>query len=467
MKLVVIAALVACGTAPPSPHASVQIIVDATLDSEALERSVTIPLEVGVANIGSIHSVTETGRVVVTVDVPPAEVLAARQQIMTRLEAVELPEGIHAELGPLTTRDGVIARYIVRGPGDPRTLQDWTIRARLLQVPGIADVSTCGTPAPELQVFVAPSQLDAVRTAFAHDHQHDPRPSDGFVMRSTITLADVAPIVAMIPGATLVHATEPRTCFAADPSGNDLVVGTVWLRTGSDRAAVTAALDGAFATLRASGVKLDKVDDAFEATVAATGPLADLAHAMTTPLALVETGRPDGGFLDGLPGELHVHAPDRATAQRAADQLAGALHGTSWTGTTTITKISGDDLDTLAQLADRVPNALERSTGRIPATTFTIDRVAAARTDLSIATVDDAIAASQEGLPITEVWDGDRRIDVVARTTGPLPEVVKSVLGKSPAMILRESFARCVLVRTHGPVPKLDLPPGYTSRSLR
>jgi Cu/Ag efflux pump CusA len=460
VKRIAIAALVACGTAPPPPHASVQIIVDATLDSEALERSVTIPIEVGVANIGSVHSVTDNGRVVVTVDVPPAEVLAARQQIMMRLEGVELPEGLHAELGPVTTRDGVLARYIVRGPGDPRTLQDWTIRARLLQVPGVADVSTCGTPAPQLQLFVAPSQLDAVRTAFAHAHHDEPRGGDGFVLRSTITLADVAPIVATIPGATLVHANEPRTCFAADPSGNDLVVGTVWLRTGSDRATVTAALDVAFAMLRASGVELDTVNDPFEATVAAT--VSDLAHATTTPLTLVETGRPDGGFLDGLPGELHIHAPDRATAQRAADQLAGALHGTSWTGTTTIAKISGPELGTLAQLADRVPNALQRSTGRVPAITFTIDRAAAARADLSIATIDDAIAASQAGLPITEVWDADRRIDLVARTTGPLLDVVKRSVGDGPTMILRESFARYVLVRTHGSVPKLDLPPGYT-----
>jgi len=284
------------------------------------------------------------------------------------------------------------------------------------------------------------------------------------VRAASFKVAELPEIVATIPGAELVHATESRTCFAADPSGVDLVVGTVWLRAGADRAEVTAAVDRVLAELRATGTKLDVIGGAFEATVSAPGSLDDLAKAITAPLALVETGLPDGGYLDGFPNELHVHAADRATAQRAAEQLATSLHGTSWTDGTTITRIAGPDLDELAQIAATIPDALERTTGRAPSIEIKIDRGAAARAGLDIGTITDELLAEKTGLPITEAWDGDHRIEVVARTKDALPPVATQTTGEAPTVILRDNGERYVVVRTRGAISKLALPSGYSAR---
>ncbi|MBI3271637.1 MAG: efflux RND transporter permease subunit [Planctomycetes bacterium] len=88
----------------------------------------------------------------------------ARAQVLERLQAVELPEGLERpSLGPIATGLGEIYHYVVTAPGgdltDSRTLQDWILRPRLLAVPGVAEVNSWGGFEKQFQVVVDPDRL--------------------------------------------------------------------------------------------------------------------------------------------------------------------------------------------------------------------------------------------------------------------------------------------------------------------
>lgn len=88
----------------------------------------------------------------------------ARQQVLERLSAADLPDGIIPRIAPLTTAVGEIYRYVVEGPAEIsplqlRDIQDWVIIPRLLQVPGIADVTTFGGPIKQFHILTDPSKL--------------------------------------------------------------------------------------------------------------------------------------------------------------------------------------------------------------------------------------------------------------------------------------------------------------------
>src|SRR4029079_8270919 len=91
----------------------------------------------------------------------------ARVQTAERLRLVELPEGDVAELGSLSTPIGEIFRYTLKSDsGDPldlRTLQDWVVRPRLLQVDGVADVVSYGGLVREIEVPPDPVVMAAKR----------------------------------------------------------------------------------------------------------------------------------------------------------------------------------------------------------------------------------------------------------------------------------------------------------------
>src|SRR5260221_1108168 len=166
-------ALAACGShaSSPSSHgsAAVQVWVETADDASNLERSVTIPIEtglMGLPNVVDVHSLSETGRAIVTVELGNGDVLAAGQEILAPLQNVELPRGVTAELGPFTSERGAIVRYTLHSDVLPlvqvRALQDWTIVRKLRTIPGVADVSTCGGAPEEIHILLDPAHATAV-----------------------------------------------------------------------------------------------------------------------------------------------------------------------------------------------------------------------------------------------------------------------------------------------------------------
>src|SRR5213593_3967517 len=103
---------------------------------EEVEKQVTIPLEIGLSGLPNairMFSHTQFGLsyLIVTFD-DNANDYFARQQVLERLQAVDLPAGVQPQLAPLSTAIGEIYRYRVRGTGltatELRSLQDWVVR---------------------------------------------------------------------------------------------------------------------------------------------------------------------------------------------------------------------------------------------------------------------------------------------------------------------------------------------------
>jgi cobalt-zinc-cadmium resistance protein CzcA len=136
--------------------------------AEEVEQQVTIPIERALNNVPRVldrRSRTIFGLSVVQLTFQDGtNDYFARQQIMERLGAVQLPDGVVPELAPLTTAVGEILRYVVEAPAtytpmELRDLQDWVIRPYLLQVPGIADITTFGGPMKQFHILTSPDKL--------------------------------------------------------------------------------------------------------------------------------------------------------------------------------------------------------------------------------------------------------------------------------------------------------------------
>ena len=136
--------------------------------AEEVEQQVTIPIERALNNVPKVldrRSRTIFGLSVVQLTFEDGvNDYFARQQVNERLASAELPDGVRPELAPLTTAVGEILRYVVEAPAtysptQLRDLQDWVIRPFLLQVPGIADITTFGGPLKQFQILISPENL--------------------------------------------------------------------------------------------------------------------------------------------------------------------------------------------------------------------------------------------------------------------------------------------------------------------
>lgn len=152
--------------------ADTNVIVIAKFDgraAEEVEQQVTVPIERALNNVPRVldrRSRTIFGLSVVQLTFQDGtDDYFARQQVIERLASAELPDGVSPELAPLTTAVGEIYRYVVEAPPGKytgmqlRDMQDWTILPFLLQVPGIADITTFGGPIKQFHVLTTPDKL--------------------------------------------------------------------------------------------------------------------------------------------------------------------------------------------------------------------------------------------------------------------------------------------------------------------
>ncbi|MDA8175417.1 MAG: efflux RND transporter permease subunit, partial [Nitrospiraceae bacterium] len=133
------------------------------------EQLITRPVETAISGVGGISSMMSKsiqGLSVVTVKFATGtDVYLARQKIAERLSTLtgQLPTGIAPEMTPLTSSTGnVIVIGLTSAKLSPmqlRTVADWTVRPRLLAVPGVSKVAIFGSQDKELQVQVLPERL--------------------------------------------------------------------------------------------------------------------------------------------------------------------------------------------------------------------------------------------------------------------------------------------------------------------
>ncbi|RFM33262.1 efflux RND transporter permease subunit [Chitinophaga silvisoli] len=135
--------------------------------AEEVEKFVTVPVEIAMNPVQkkeSVRSTTVFGLSVVKVIFEDGvDDAFARQQVNNLLRDVELPDGADPDVQPPTGPTGEIFRYTLESKTktvrELKTLQDWVIERRLLNVPGVGDVVSFGGEVKTYEIAVNPQKL--------------------------------------------------------------------------------------------------------------------------------------------------------------------------------------------------------------------------------------------------------------------------------------------------------------------
>jgi CzcA family heavy metal efflux pump len=254
------------------------------LTPEQVEVLVTRPIENsinGVPGVQTIRSSSIQGVSVVTVFFDSAsDIYRNRQVVAERLSAAtqQLPQGVAPPImTPLTSSTsrmlvvGLTSR--TRSLMDLRTVADWTVRLRLLAVPGVASVTVFGRDKRSIQIQVHPDELirhdltlddvvaaarraTGVRGAGFVDtrNQRIVFQSEGQSLKaediaSTVLLSQGAGSVTLATVADVVDAPEPPI-GGAEIQGGPGVILNVAEQYGADTLEVTKNLETAIEELR-------------------------------------------------------------------------------------------------------------------------------------------------------------------------------------------------------------------------
>jgi len=142
-----------------------------------VEQLVTYAIETqmnGLPGVSRVRSTSGVGLSIVYVEFDwNTDIYRNRQQIAERLALVQqqMPENVVPQMGPINSIMGQIMLIAVTGPDDVspmelRELADFTIRPRLLTIPGVAQVIPIGGEVRQYRVSPNPSAMRALGVSF-------------------------------------------------------------------------------------------------------------------------------------------------------------------------------------------------------------------------------------------------------------------------------------------------------------
>ncbi|WP_149539094.1 efflux RND transporter permease subunit [Siccirubricoccus phaeus] len=257
------------------------------LAPEEVERLVSFPIETamnGMPGVIRVRSVSAVSLSIVYVEFDwSAELYRARQLVAERLAVARaaLPANVAPVMGPVTSIMGEIMLVALRpegvSPMAAREAVDFTIRPRLLAIPGVAQIIPIGgevrqyrvtpDPAAMLALGVTAAQVEAAVAGFGSNTGGgfvDQRGREYLIRNLGLTrrLEDLADTpVAQRPGspAPILLRQVAAVEFAARPRrgdagyrGDPAVIFSVQKQPGADTIAVTAAVEAALAELQPS-----------------------------------------------------------------------------------------------------------------------------------------------------------------------------------------------------------------------
>jgi cobalt-zinc-cadmium resistance protein CzcA len=249
------------------------------------EQRVTFPIETALAGLPGLQQTRSISRYglsqVTAIFEDGVDVFFARQLVNERIQAAreQLPQGVSAAIGPVSTGLGEIYHWTVeaaenarRPDGQPytatdlREIQDWVIRPQIRNVKGVTEVNTIGGFAKEYQVAPNPEKLaayglglEAVVTALERNNGnvgagYIERRGEQYLVRAPgqlKTIDDIGEVILRsVDGvpvrirdvATVGLGRELRTGAATD-NGREVVLGTVFMLIGENSRTVSRAVD--------------------------------------------------------------------------------------------------------------------------------------------------------------------------------------------------------------------------------
>ncbi|OQW40168.1 MAG: multidrug transporter AcrB [Proteobacteria bacterium SG_bin4] len=166
------------GSLPDITNNQVQVItVSQNLATEDIERFITFPVELAMANlpgVTEIRSISRFGLSVVTIVFEDdMGTYLPRQLVQEKLNVVrqQIPENFGSpSMGPITTGLGEIYQYTLQpkpgyetsySPTELRTIQDWIIRRQLALVDGVVGINAFGGKIKQYEIAINPEKLNA------------------------------------------------------------------------------------------------------------------------------------------------------------------------------------------------------------------------------------------------------------------------------------------------------------------
>ncbi len=254
--------------------------------AEEIEQQVSVPIERALNNVPNViarRSRTIFGLSVVELTFEyGTNDYFARQVVLEKLRDATLPDGVAPTLGPMSTPIGELYKYTLEGAGydsrQLRELEDWVIEPRLLQVPGVTDITPFGGVIKQYQIEVDPAALtkynlsirDIAQAVDANNQNAGGALLDnqqqGLVVRGVgliQSVSDVEHVVVTAAGGVPVFVGDvgrvqigsaPRTGIFAIGDKTDRVEGIVLMRRGENPSEVLRGVHEAVDELNASGL---------------------------------------------------------------------------------------------------------------------------------------------------------------------------------------------------------------------